>query len=1451
MPNDPFYLPPDVENNILGEARRRRQSVQRLASQVTPDMVARAADIARRHPNLSAGAVQAAVGQNLDDSQVEQLAAIDDGGDDGGFSLGRLFGGAVDLISDGVEKVYEYGIKPTIRGAFLLSETLAQEVVQRPLTAGLAAASGDAPSFRQAYNEYGDSPGINLLQGDLDRSVEGGALGTGFFAAGQAGAESANERTLTIAGQTANLGRALPTSRLAGEMFGYDSFAHNAVAGVTQFAADVLADPLALALGGSTVAGRAVGRLAPRAGDVVTGGVSGALKARKQLNPAEAAELLRSAGAVSGGGRSSVLIDRARNFFNNDELLRELAGHDAYDIYQSFRRSAANDIDADLIRRLGAAGDEATVSEVLLDAVQQTKVTERGFYSGLKGFRRRARESRLSGISPRGQVSVEDLPDSIDKIDSLLRQVNTSRDTRANIFQRLVDLTDEAIPAEERAERFFDVYTDALKQVGEGLDGAPEAIADMTRVMKNDVDTLREFGIDEAGNIIPTPFVRKTVDQGGVATAHPTVQLTSELANIGFELPDVTAIRRAAKRVTNAQKLYKMKAWEGGSDAARWLTRDLFKPAAILRPAYIVRIGLEEQARLAAAGYDSLLTHPVRFIMSNVMTRGDDVSITGDSFEKVAEYTNAMNRRAYNVLDGSPGARTQVWDQLPKPPEPRRDYLEAWRRELAQLSAAREARFLASNRGNLDEFVDWARNTEDGRRTIQRAARINDEAADLLTSDDALREWGHSVNVRLASKAGGEVRKVGDTGTAWDYEIGRIGDDVLLDGVASGKLSNVAVANRTKNDGVLQTLRGRFDMGPDTVKFEMGAADPKRTGKLNQLLNGLFDNITGKPTNYYARYPAFRQGYLRGARETMDALATDDLRVAFAQKLDEAFTLTKAEKLDLTRAIQTAKGKQGFFDDLTELDEVLKARSASQVKELLFDITRRSNIQDTYEVALPFFDAWAEVTKTWARLLKENPAFFIKAGQGYQSARERGVIYANDFGEEVFAYPGGGLLSKFFPGEDQLVLEGRVQGANLVAQGVGPGFGPVVQWATGAFLPDGDENLQQLREWLAPFGTGGIESAGDLSDPSNIISAITPAWFRKFANAFGGGSVDPVQFNSTMGDVMKVLAGSGEYQPGDPGDQQRLLDDANKGARFVLMLRGLTQGMAITGASGVWKVKTDGDEGGEKIPAGWDPEADPDGVFHTLGTLANEYRRLREHYQYDDDLATAAFIDMYGVEPYYIAQAKTRSVANLPVDEAGNIWVRQHQDAANKYPSTIGYFVPPDEDAPLDYAIYRDQIEAGDRQSLTAEQQLQLANQTKARQAYNHAKQRLEAVPPRQRDHYLSLIKGRLEEVFPGWQAPVLGVDSSLRMQDKINELARAVEDPDLADAPATESLRIYMQARQTLMGQAQARGFKTLSGQNVADLRAKLAAVGRELQTRDAAFAGVWTSLLSREAEL
>lgn len=1446
---DSYWIDPDVEMNVLEQARQRRLAYQRLAGTLTADQSGRASSLLRRHPNLSAGLLQALAQAPQPEEIERRLIEEDDGNwfDRVRDGVGDVVGDVVDVATSGVDSgmdfVYEKAIKPAIRGTFVLADGLAQEVVQRPLTSMLAAAQGEA-SLYDAYKDYGDSALVNLVTGDLDNDAEGGVLGTGFFAGGRAEAEARSERTLTINGRRADVGQAFAGATV-GQFVDPGSRLYDAVAGVSGFAVDVGLDPLAW----------------------VTGGASKAVQASRMLRAGDASDLLRAAGAISGPRRNTVLVEEASNFFRSGDLLSKLKDADAYTIAKSWRQSRANRLDGDLIQRLGRASTEEEVATVLLDAVAHGDVTQAGVLRGAGFFVKTnplttrgplkflGRNGKYSGLAPTGVLSAgstDELWESAEKLDSLLRQANVEEDFRRVVYNQMVDLDEGDFAG------LFDITTDALDYVGRKVgDSDLSSLKDVAKKYQDELEAWRKYGVDSWGDAIDVPFAdRKLVqnfDGETIETIIPTPQMTSELNSLALSLPDVADIRRAATKNALLRKVYTSKGWELTADAARGVTRDLFKPLALLRPAYVVRIGAEEQARLAAAGYDSIYNHPFRWLMANVTNRSDLKTLSGDSLEDTARVMDVITKDAHGRLADKVASRGRVFGvtsvKLNDDGFLAADSYRGWRGELGQIAAAPEGRKMAELRGNTEMFKEWAQT--EGRDAIERLSRVNDEAASLLDFGADFDRWADGLARRVQAKTAGFDEDI----------IARIIERNIPWGTGTKQARNADAAFHSFLSG-----KARQGINPARVKVEH--VTDARLQAMDRAVDTLFDVITGRPTSRLARFPTFRQSMIRRGEELMDGLETDDLRLRVLEAFNQNMGLTKDEFRRLSQAANDARGSRGLITSVDEFDDLLITRAAQDAKDLLFDVTKRGAAQEAMVAALPFLDAWKEVTKTWATLLKDNPGFFIRAQAGYKELRDQGTFYVNEYGQEVFRYPGGGFLSTFVDEMNQrggglanapmagiesigrvitgdtpdfsVTPEAPLQGLNMIATGVGPGFGPVIQWGATVFnTPD----TQRLREFIAPFGTGATENPEDLLDFGGLVGGLAPAWLRKAANAITEGGIDERQWNGMVGDAMRALVASGDYDPS--ADADRLLEDAKRYAEYQLLFRA---GMQFAGPTGPNMANQAAVAADTKHPD-WDPENDPTGRMFFLGVMREDYFRLVDRYGFDG--GAERFYEMYGMEPYYIAQGKTTSQGReLPTTDEGQSWMEANRDLVNEYPLIAGFFAPAGDEGDFDFSAFSAQLAAGQRKSLTPEEQQAMANKARARAIWARVQDQTENLPPALRDSARAQAKGQLNALHPDWQMDVL---LQPRAGDKILQLERLVADaPETLDAnPLTQPLRDYMALRARALEMVRTRtGSPTASlGRKDAALeRRQLMTAGLRLAQSNPAFMGVWTGLLKNE---
>lgn len=1138
-------------------------------------------------------------------------------------------------------------------------------------------------------------------------------------------------------------------------------------------------------------------------------------------------------------------------------------------------------------------------------------------------------------------------------------------------LNELVDRMGELDDLVKRGEMTASEGSKALKEVREeyslprGFANSLEFRKEVDRILRlNDPRNLtRRYAYDDLGTPSGGPTARFDGPEGSPINA-PSAQSLADLSDFAAYIDEdtVRGIRRAAERNAFARNIYNRAGWDYGTRAARFLTRDVFKPLVLLRPAYFAREFVDGMIRQSAynAPTDTAFTNPMAYAGYLYRARRDGENlreIMGRPFREQATESSLLAHEHLGLLDEgdqlSARYRNMAESRAPRVSvndEGERVFLDHAGNETTFEQHARSWRFLLQHRAkdplfqslhrfgyDIDSWIEnWAMKPE-GRSYFDRLAKSSDEFAGLSGQalDGNLDDLRRMAEFRRAEMIGGTVEGQNfsgylggvDTPLHQIFADGGIGEaddfvDLFDPGTSARRKIEKALEEHAEVAPPIIFAPSRLDVSENAIK-----------GMKERFVQLMANSVMSGPSNKYLRLPALRQRMVANITEVLPEIEDSRVRQAIIDSLGNDLSLSRRE----IKALKEAGDRPGgimttadFGDDVSEaidsisLDrikdrllqadeslsgaqltqkaeaefrrqvqaailqtdvasyayDIAKARTFDEAADMFFDVSNRSNLQSNFDVAVPFVDAYAEAIESYARLLKENPSFFIRGFQSYQFMREEGFFYVNDYGEEVFTMPGGGALSAFIrrmneAGNDltdlpfaaagavgdsltgnipdnRVQLEGRVQGLNIALQGVGPGFGPLVQWAAGAFLPD-TEDFRTLQEFVNPFGSE-FANPSDLANLADWISSLTPAWMHKVGNAITSGDLDPVQFNSMVNDALNALAETEGYDPADPYDQQRLARDAEKAARYLLMVRGIAQGIAPTGPSATWQIKVGGDETGN-LPTAWDPETDPDGVFFTLATLAGDYHTM---YTNHGNQASQKFVEKYGHEPYYLTQSASRSLGQLPTTRQGQSWVDRHRDQANIYASVIGFFAPEEATDDFDFNVYRRQIEEGRLQQLTPQQQLQLATQIKARSIYYGIKSQIDdiqaggkKIPGNARQTMLATVRGRLEEAAPGWNLGILGVGERGDLFDRLALMKRAAFDEALADSEITPSLRTYFNLRDQLLDAASQRAGRPLDrfgSTRDADLLEALQFVGTRIMESDPNFQSVWASFLSRE---
>jgi hypothetical protein len=283
-------------------------------------------------------------------------------------------------------------------------------------------------------------------------------------------------------------------------------------------------------------------------------------------------------------------------------------------------------------------------------------------------------------------------------------------------------------------------------------------------------------------------------------------------------------------------------------------------------------------------------------------------------------------------------------------------------------------------------------------------------------------------------------------------------------------------------DVTASDLRSAFN-DPTTLPIIHGhileeAINNTGTIKIRNVINGAFHLLGTLPEDTWARNPLYVQLYRQEARR----------RIEIASGLKEGF-LTPAEQ----EAVMAASHKIAI----------------RQMKGILFNIERRTNLATAMKFISPFFSAQENAYKTWLKLAAANPAI-VNRGYNVWQAPNRSSLVTDQNGNVVPEGKTSGndviwiSLPKAFksiPGLNSLTEAGiPKQSLDIIFQGgmdvlynkgnpnvfsdIFP-VGPYVAVPIGELVKKAPD-LESAFKWALPYGA-----------PKNPISGFLPAWVNK------------------------------------------------------------------------------------------------------------------------------------------------------------------------------------------------------------------------------------------------------------------------------------------------------------------------------------------------------------------
>ena len=264
----------------------------------------------------------------------------------------------------------------------------------------------------------------------------------------------------------------------------------------------------------------------------------------------------------------------------------------------------------------------------------------------------------------------------------------------------------------------------------------------------------------------------------------------------------------------------------------------------------------------------------------------------------------------------------------------------------------------------------------------------------------------------------------------------------------------------------------------------------------DKLINSAFKLIGTLPEDSWARNPLYIELYRREARRRLDIMT--------GQKVER---LTLAEQSEL----------------MAQSHKI----ALREMKGILFNIERRSNLATAFKYISPFFSAQENSYKTWLKLAAANPAIVNRGYLVWNSPNQAGLVTDQE-GKEVPAgqtsgndviwvgvpkglrnIPGLESLTKmgipkasldilFQGGLDMLYMKGNPNVFSDIFP-VGPYVGiPVSE------IVKRQPSLEESFKWALPYGPS-----------KDALAGLTPAWFQR-QRTRAAGLEDPAFARSFM-----------------------------------------------------------------------------------------------------------------------------------------------------------------------------------------------------------------------------------------------------------------------------------------------------------------------------------------------
>jgi hypothetical protein len=1108
---------------------------------------------------------------------------------------------------------------------------------------------------------------------------------------------------------------------------------------------------------------------------------------------------------LAPGTRPSTIAEQASRWLDTTDgnrVVDWIAGSDRVtDIMQ------IKGMPTDIAATLREMADTSEIKDVLRPMLGRTishAPKPGGAFLGAGGFvERRVRQTRFLNDIPERTIDQADMEDVYEQMQKTYSLFKFDEPTIEKLNRQLVQVPTDAQNAGLFRFMANDVAPEMTKQFVK-YNADEKIAARLVKLFGDEEDLNKAFWHNQITGDRRVPgSVLTEID--GVKIPQPTPHFIGEYVNRKLPLPDPTEVKRQIMN-PGLKKLVGNRVVKGAVDAVDGVLSSVWKPMALLRGAYVLRVVGEEQLRMGAHGLDSAFRHPMSYIAWLAGRKGA-LDVKGNALDDASEYVDSLARSSTDWIRGRAGSMwTGEYHHVRQDSD---QFIGGWLDELQLVAGDDIARAVLDAKGDLNSVVERMHGGDLDH--LRRRLMTTPEKTKALSQ----RHLGDLTDAPVDSIEG----YVKTTDEIIRELTG--GDTELLDGLRSGALDGTTIRRKVWTGKERNKLRGKLESkitaAPEFVRAQRSVNIGNRLNKFAEMdtaVSRLADIVMVHPTNKLSRHPTFMQTYWREAENVLSFAdeATANRMVANARKakLDKT-TISRMEDIAGTRVGVTG---DDVIDDIDALDLLAKKRAVDETKKLLYDLTKRSNFSEATRLAMPFAEAWKEFVGTWTRELSQNPAMANRGYQAVSGARESnpweiitggdtaegpGFFYPDDTtGQEMFVYPIP-FIGKLLGGDQTATvgLAASAEGLNLAAQGplgfLMPGIGPAVQIPMGHLLSD-KPRWDWLEKIILPYGR---QDTGTGSLAEGAVDSLLPPWAKKLYQAWQSDPKQDRIFGNVVGDILSAKYANGTIpQPSDMSELNSHYEDSTDTARWLYAIRGIAQVFAPSAPQFKFDIK------------------DLKGNSWKLQSLGQLYSSMSQ--QQGDQAAVGMMVNMFGERSIPAALMRSsKEIQKRPLDEKGAGWWRENQDAFDRHPLAAGYFAPNDPGAPYDYQAYENTLAEGSRESLDPVQSFQLAMSFLGDTAYQNAREQALAafgsLDTEEARGWLKVQKHMISQEMLGFGREV----GSQREDpaDVLEAIRAATSDPTLGSTANADAIREILAVHDGAMATAVEGGLSSYFG--------------------------------------